>query len=540
MPVCRTNPRTMPLRPTPFLRRGARVPVPCRSRRRSICSVMSTSPATTHESFDPATDADWDALRALGHRMLDELLDAQRALPHSPAWRPLPDAKRSLFDESGPRTGMGADAVYERFRTHVLPYGNGNWHPRFFGWVQGNGTPLAMLADMLAAGMNPHLAGFNQAPALVEQQVIGWFAEWMGMPGASGLFVTGGTMANVHGLAAARFAASRQRDHDVRTSGVQTWPGETMRAPLVFYGSSETHGWAYKAAEWLGLGRRAFRQVPVTEDFTVRIDALEQLIAEDRAAGLEPFAIVGTAGTVNTGAVDDLQALADVAARESLWFHVDGAFGALLALAPSLRDRLRGMERADSIGFDLHKWGSMPFECACVLVRNADLHEAAFRQQAAYLGPMARGVSAGGQRFNDRGLDLTRGFKALKVWMQLQADGVEKFGRIIEQNVRQVQRLVALIDSHAELERLAPAPLNVVCFRYRPADQSSSDAALDALNTELLQRLQEQGIATPSSTIINGRFALRVAHVNHRTTLQDIDDLAEAVVMIGRETHAAA
>lgn len=347
-------------------------------------------------------------------------------------------------------------------------------------------------------------------------------------------------MANVHGLAAARFAASRQRDHDVRTSGVQTWPGETMRAPLVFYGSSETHGWAYKAAEWLGLGRRAFRQVPVTEDFTVRIDALEQLIAEDRAAGLEPFAIVGTAGTVNTGAVDDLQALADVAARESLWFHVDGAFGALLALAPSLRDRLRGMERADSIGFDLHKWGSMPFECACVLVRNADLHEAAFRQQAAYLGPMARGVSAGGQRFNDRGLDLTRGFKALKVWMQLQADGVEKFGRIIEQNVRQVQRLVALIDSHAELERLAPAPLNVVCFRYRPADQSSSDAALDALNTELLQRLQEQGIATPSSTIINGRFALRVAHVNHRTTLQDIDDLAEAVVMIGRETHAAA
>lgn len=501
---------------------------------------MSSSPSTTHESFDPATDAQWDALRTLGHRMLDELLDAQRALPHTPAWRPLPDGKRALFDAPGPRTGIGADAAYERFRTHVLPYGNGNWHPRFFGWVQGNGTPLAMLADMLSAGMNPHLAGFNQAPALVEQQVLGWLAEWMGMPGASGVFVTGGTMANVHGLAAARFSASHKRDHDVRALGVQTWPDETTRAPLVFYGSSETHGWASKAAEWLGLGRRAFRQVPVQDDFTVRIDALEQLIAQDRAAGLEPFAIVGTAGTVNTGAVDDLQALADVAARESLWFHVDGAFGALLALAPSLRDRLRGMERADSIGFDLHKWGSMPFECACVLVRDADLHEAAFRQQAAYLSAMPRGVSAGGQRFNDRGLDLTRSFKALKVWMQLQADGVEKFGRIIEQNVRQVQRLVALIDSHEELERLAPAPLNVVCFRYRPLGPQLRDVALDALNTELLQRLQERGIATPSSTIIGGRFALRVAHVNHRTTLQDIDDLAEAVVTIGREIHAAA
>ncbi|HEY0930311.1 MAG TPA: pyridoxal-dependent decarboxylase [Gemmatimonas sp.] len=501
---------------------------------------MPTSPATTHESFDPTTDQEWEQLRALGHRMLDELLDAQRALPHTPAWRPLPADKLPVFSEEGPRAGMGADAVYDRFRSHVLPYGNGNWHPRFFGWVQGNGTPLAMLADMIASGMNPHLAGFNQAPALVEQQVIGWLAEWMGIPGASGLFVTGGTMANVHGLAAARYAGALKAEHDVRSLGVQAWPGETRQAPLVFYGSSETHGWAYKAAEWLGLGRRAFRQVPVHDDFTVRIDALEACIAADRAAGLQPFAIVGTAGTVNTGAIDDLQTLADIAARESLWFHVDGAFGALLALAPSLRDRLRGMERADSLGFDLHKWGSMPFECACVLVRDPALHEAAFRQQAAYLGAMSRGVSAGGQRFNDRGLDLTRGFKALKVWMQLQADGVDKFGRIIEQNVRQVQRLVAHIDSHDELERLAPAPLNVVCFRYCPAGATLSDAALDALNTEILQRLQERGIATPSSTIIHGRFALRVAHVNHRTTLQDIDEFAEAVVEVGRETHAAA
>lgn len=490
---------------------------------------------THHESFDPSSDADWEALRTLGHRMLDDLVDAQRALPHTPVWRPLPDTKRARFDEPVPDGGIGAESAYALFRTHILPYGNGNWHPRFFGWVQGNGTPLAMLADMLASGMNPHLAGFNQAPALVEQQVIGWLGSLMGLPGASGLFVTGGTMANVHGLAVARYAAATRLGHDIRTQGLQTWPDTPSPTPLVFYGSAETHGWAFKGAEWLGLGRRAFRQVPTHEDFTIRVDALARMIADDRAAGLAPFCVVGTAGTVNTGTVDDLTALADLCARESLWFHVDGAFGALLALAPTLRDRVRGMERADSLAFDLHKWGSMPFECACALVRDPALHEAAFRQQAAYLGAMPRGVSAGGQPFNDRGLDLTRGFKALKVWMQLQADGVDKFGRIIEQNVRQVQRLVAHIDSHEELERLAPAPLNIVCFRFRPSGQTSTDETLDALNAELLQRLQERGIATPSSTRIGGRFALRVAHVNHRTTIQDIDDLAQSIVEIGRE-----
>lgn len=351
-------------------------------------------------------------------------------------------------------------------------------------------------------------------------------------------------MANVHGLAVARYAAASRLEHDIRTRGLQSWPDAPPPPPLVFYGSAQTHGWAFKAAEWLGLGRSAFRRVPTDAAFTIRVDALERMMDEDRAAGLTPFCVVGTAGTVNTGAVDDLTALADLCSRDSLWFHVDGAFGAMLALAPSLRDRLRGMERADSLAFDLHKWGSMPFECACILVRDPRLQEAAFRQQAEYLGPLPRGVSAGGQHFNDRGLDLTRGFKALKVWMQVQADGVEKFGRIIEQNVRQVQRLVAHIDSHEELERLAPAPLNIVCFRYRPAGQDTSDAQLDVINTELLQRLQERGIATPSSTWIDGRFVLRVAHVNHRSTNQDIDDLAQAIVEIGREVslelHTAA
>jgi glutamate/tyrosine decarboxylase-like PLP-dependent enzyme len=421
-------------------------------------------------------------------------------------------------------------------RQHVLPYGLGNWHPRFFGWVQGNGTPLAMLADMIASGMNPHLGGFNQAPAMVERQVIAWFSDWLGLSGASGLFVTGGTMANVHALACARATMGRRDGRDVRADGVQPWPDAVPPSPLVFYGSGETHGWAYKAAEWLGLGRRAFRAVAVDADYRIRVDELSRLIDADRRAGLTPFCVIGTAGTVNTGATDDLRLLAALCKQEELWFHVDGAFGALAALSPLVREQVRGMERADSLAFDLHKWGSMPFECACVLVRDPEAHHEAFRNSASYLAPGTRGPTAGGMYFNERGLDLTRGFKALKVWMQLQADGVEHFGRVITANVQQVRRMVTLIEAHAELELLAPAPLNIVCFRYRPPHLvGNNDSELNTLNTELLARLQERGLALPSSTVLHGRFAIRVAHVNHRTRDEDIDAVLEAVVAIGRE-----
>jgi len=517
------------------------------SRRHVVLQLFCLTSVTQHTTFDPGSDAEWEALRLLGHRMLDDLFDATRALPHTPAWRPMPAHKAALFAEAGPDTGAGAEAVYEQFRQHVLPYGNGNAHPRFFGWVQGNGTPLAMLADLLASGMNPHLAGFNQAPAAVEQQVIRWFGEWMGLPGASGLFVTGGTMANVHGLACARMAVGERLGRHPRRDGVQHWPdesGHSVHGPLVFYGSTETHSWARKAAEWLGLGDRAFRRVPTLSDHRIDVAALETQIAADRAAGLVPFAVVGTAGTVNAGAVDDLEALADVAAAYGLWFHVDGAFGAMLALSPRYQHLVRGMARADSLAFDLHKWGSMPFECAVALVRDPDVHAAAFRSSAAYLGALPRGVSAGGQPFNDIGLDLTRGFKALKVWMQLKADGVQKFGALIEQNIAQVQRFAARLDAHAEFERVGPGSLNVLCFRYLPTrtsgDTSREDvvAFVDEVNRELLMRVQERGIAVPSSTMADGRFVLRMAHVNHRTTDADMDAVFDALLEIGREVSA--
>ena len=344
-------------------------------------------------------------------------------------------------------------------------------------------------------------------------------------------------MANILGLAVARHAGAAAMGLDVREDGLQADAGTPSRGRMVFYGSTETHNWARKAAELLGLGNRAFRRVPVHADYRIDVAELACLIDADQAAGMHPFCVMGTAGTVNTGATDDLDALADLCRERGLWFHVDGAFGALVALSDDLRPIVKGLERADSIGFDLHKWGSLPFECACVLVRDAEMHRAAFASSASYIAAMDRGVIAGGIPFAERGTDLTRGFKALKVWMSLTAYGADRLAGVIEQNVAQAQRLAERIETHAELELMAPAPLNVVCFRYRPPAHLNA-AALDALNEEILLRLQEDGIAVPSGTRLGGRYAIRVANVNHRSREADFDALVEAVVRIGAKVAA--
>jgi aromatic-L-amino-acid/L-tryptophan decarboxylase len=486
---------------------------------------MNEIPIDDELTLDPAN---WDEFRTLAHRMVDDMLSHLATLPRQPAWREMPSDVRESFHTPVPRHGAGDAAAYEAFVERVMPYTLGNLHPRFWGWVQGNGTPLGMMADMLAAGINPHLAGFNQAPALVEHEVIRWLAEMLGFPvQSSGLMVTGGTMANALGLAVARHAGARRAGIDVREDGVHGGPR------LIVYGSTETHNWARKAVELLGLGNRSFRRVPVDTEYRIDVRALERMVREDREAGMYPFCVIGTAGTVNTGATDDLSALANFCETESLWFHVDGAFGALAWLSPALRPIAAGMERADSLGFDLHKWGSLPFECACVLVRDPEMHRAAFASSASYIAATKRGVIAGGLPFAERGLDLTRGFKALKVWMSLQSHGVEMLARLIEQNVRQAQELAARIVAHDELELLAPAPLNVVCFRF--VAPGMSETRLNAVNEEILLRLQERGIAVPSGTMLGGRYAIRVANVNHRTRSSDFVTLTEAVVEIGHE-----
>ena len=494
-----------------------------------MASSTEPEPGRAPESnLDPA---DWNEFRALCHQAIDDMIEHLASLREQPAWRAMPPEVLESFQKPAPAYPEGARAAYRDFVANVMPYTNGNRHPRFFGWAQGNGTPLGMLADMLAAGINAHLAGFNQAPVQVEHQVLRWLIDLMGMPqDSSGLLVSGGTVANLVGVAVARH---KQAGFDVREHGLQG----TDHPLLTVYCSTETHSWLDRAAELLGLGRQAIRRIPAGRDYRMDVDALRQTIDVDRSNGCRPICVVATAGTVNTGAIDPLPQLADLCEQEQIWLHVDGAFGALARISRRLRSLVAGIERADSIAFDLHKWMYLPFEVACILVRDAEAHRNAFAMTASYLSDSERGVMAGGLPFAERGLELTRGFKALKVWMSLKAHGVDAFAAMIEQNVEQARYLVDLIDKHPDLELLAPAPLNIVCFRFAP--KGLDDAQLDALNAEILLRVQEGGIAVPSSTIIKGHFAIRVAILNHRSRREDFDLLVSAVVNLGRESFRA-
>jgi aromatic-L-amino-acid/L-tryptophan decarboxylase len=487
---------------------------------------MATTP---HErTLDPA---DWDALRALAHQMVDDMLTHLETVRERPAWQPMPDEARARFSQPLPEQPEGAEAAYREFVEDVLPYPLGNIHPRFWGWVIGTGTPVGVLAEMLAATMNPNLGGADHAANQVERQVIGWCKALVGYPAeASGLLVSGGSMANLVGLTVARNAMA---GYDIRREGVGAAP-----RPMTFYASTEVHSSAIKAVELLGLGQDALRLIPANDAYQIDLGALEEAIAQDRAAGCQPIGVIGCAGTVNTGAIDDLNALADLCEREGLWFHVDGAFGALASIAPGLRPLVAGMERADSLAFDLHKWMYMPFEVGCTLVRAEEAHRKAFSLTPDYLVHATRGTAAGSPWFSDYGVQLSRGFRALKVWMSLKAHGAAAYREMIQQNVDQARYLSDLVDEHPNLERLAPTSLNIVCYRY--VEPGLSKEQLDDLNAELLIQLQEQGIAVPSSTVLKGCYAIRVANTNQRSRREDFDLLVRESARLGKQLAQAA
>lgn len=479
---------------------------------------MNDSP---RNSLDPA---DWQGLRAQGHRMLDDMFDHLETLRERPVWQPIPAAVRGAFGEPLPKAPTDLATAHARFMTQVLPYAVGNAHPRFMGWVHGGGTAQGMLAEMLAAGLNANLGGRDQMPLEVERQIVRWMRELFGFPeAANGVFVTGSSMANLIGLLVAR---TRSLGAGSRASGIGS-EGHRLSA----YAATSAHGCVAQAMAIAGLGSAALRTVPVDGRHRMDVSALSSLIAADRRSGLRPFFIVGTAGTVDVGAIDDLAAIAAVAQREQVWFHVDGALGALGMLAPDVAPLLAGIERADSIALDFHKWGQVPYDAGFVLVRDGAHQLDTFASPAAYLARHPRGLAAGSPWPCDLGPDLSRGFRALKTWFTIVTHGSERLGAAISHTCALARYLKHRVETAPELELLAPVALNIVCFRYRCADADRANA--DRINAEIVADLHESGIAVPSTTTVNGQTAIRAAIVNHRTLASDIDALVDAVLARG-------
>src|SRR5258706_6378553 len=373
----------------------------------------------------------------------------------------------------------------------------GNTDPRFWGWYMGNGTAFGALGDFLAATVNPSRGGGNHVAKGVEAAVVEWRRQIVGMPPETGgLLVSGASMANFVALAVAPNQASTT---DVRACGVAS-----LAKPLVFYPSTEAHSSLQKALQLLGHGSPSFRKVALDDSYRIDTEVLSRAIAADRDAGAQPCAVIGNAGTINTGAVDDLAKLAAICRREKLWFHVDGAIGAVVALAPNHRQLVQGMEKADSAALDLHKWLHIPFEAGCALVRDRQAHRATFSLTPDYLKHAQRGLASGADWFSDYGLQLTRGFRPLKVWLSFKEHGLDHYGRLLVPNISQAKRLAQLVRAEPDLELMAPVCLNIVCFRFRGT--GGTQAQLNTLNEELLIRLHESGVAGAFFTTLHGKY----------------------------------
>jgi glutamate/tyrosine decarboxylase-like PLP-dependent enzyme len=486
-------------------------------------SLLQAGETPLRQTGSPADldPTDWDAFRAQGHRMLDDMVDHLAGLRDGPVWRPPTAAARAAFEAPLPHAPTDLAEAHAAFLDHVLPFGSGNTHPGFMGWVQGGGTPVGMLAEMLAAGLNANLGGRDHMAIRVEQQLIAWTREMFGFPaGASGLFLTGTSQANFVAVLVAR---TRALGGSARRQGLAD-------RPLVAYTSAAAHGCVSAALDMAGLGTQALRRIPVDADHRMDLGLLRQAIAQDRRAGLTPFLIVGTAGSVDVGAIDDLNGLADIAAAEDLPLHVDGAFGALAVLSPDLAPRVSGIERADSIAFDFHKWAQVPYDAGFLLVRDGALHRATFAAEAAYLSRAGDGLAGGDFWPCDYGPDLSRGFRALKTWFTLKTFGADALGAVMAGHCALATALAARIEAEPELELLAPVALNIVCFRHRGLPGMD----LNAFNAGLVSALQTGGRVAPSQTTIGGRTAIRAALVNHRTQGQDTEALVSETLRLGR------
>jgi len=480
----------------------------------------------TEDSLDPA---DWEDMRRLAHVMVDDAISRLQGLRDEPVWQPMPDAMKAEFHSPPPADPAPLEAVYADVKNKLYPHAMGNIHPRFWAWYMGAGCLTGALADFLAAIDGSNLGGGDTGANQVDHQVTDWLRQMMGFPeGASGTLVNGGSMANIVGLTAARNAMA---DVDLHHQSVAD-----IGAPLRFYASDQVHSCHMKAMNLLGVGGTALTRIATDDAFRMDLDALRAAIRTDRSQGVRPACVIATAGTTNTGSIDPLPEIADLCRDQGIWLHVDGCIGAMFSIAPSNRHLVAGIERADSLALDLHKGLQAPFDVGCALLRDQRLHRATFAENAEYLQVATRGLAAA-EFLHDYGLETTRGFRALKVWMMLRHHGVETFGRILDRNIAQALHLTALIDAAPELELMAPTATSVVCFRHAPGVMGEAD--LRAHNTEIMLRIQETGIAVITDTTIRGRHCLRVAICNHRTKDEDIDLLVQEVLRIGAKMTLA-
>jgi glutamate/tyrosine decarboxylase-like PLP-dependent enzyme len=462
----------------------------------------------------------WDSFRAEAHKMLDKSIDKMKSVNEGRVWSPVPNTLRDKFKANLPINESNPNEII----SDILPYGVGNTHPRFFGWVHGAGTPSGIISDIASASMNVNAGGRDHVGPVVEKQVLKWCLEIMGMPkDGSGLIVSGTSIATIIAMKVAR----DQKIKNSRKKGI-------IQGQLVGYTSEQSHSCIKQAFDVLGLGTEALRVVPCNDNFEIDLDSLKKLISKDREMGFTPLCVVGTAGAVNMGAIDDLEGIASIAKSENLWFHVDGAFGAAGLLGKLAHDRLSGISQADSLAFDFHKWFQVNYEAGCVLFKDNMTHRASFSDRAEYLRGSERGLAGGDFWAVDYGPELSRGFRALKVWAHLKEHGVEALGNSIDRNIRLAQYLEKRVKNEDLLVSLAPTPLNINCFRFVP-NLNLDDAKIDELNEEIVILIQERGIAVPSTTKINNQLAIRINITNHRTQESDLDILVQAILDIGQE-----
>lgn len=480
---------------------------------------------------DTALAIDPERFRQLGYLAVDLATQHLAEMRQRPVFTPMqPEERQDLLEQPLPLEGFPPEEILARFTSAILPHPMGNGHPRFFGWVNSPPAPIGVIAELLAAAMGPSCAGGDHAATYLERCVVRWLMELVGfpLPGSMGLLLSGGSMASLHGLAAARQRAAMQDGVDLRQGGLFGWD-----AQLTMYMSSEAHTTLRKAAEMLGIGSAAVRIIATDGDFRMSLPDLRAAIAADRAAGFRPFCVVGSAGTVSTGAIDPLQDLADLCAAEGLWFHVDGAYGAIGCLDPGVAAQFAGMERADSLALDPHKWLSVPVECGCVLLRDGALLRDTFSLVPPYLRT-EEGMGFGGLPwFAEYGFQQTRGFRALKVWMTLAHAGREGLAAMIARQNALARHLADLVAAAPDLELMAAVNLSICCFRYCPVDADLDDAALDSLNKAIMEAVQAEGAAFLTQAVLHGRFVLRANVLHYATNAGDVVALLDAVRRVG-------